>query len=43
MHFVWRLFVLGGSILQYICIAMYCIGNEEERDGEDSPMSRSSF
>ena len=25
MHFVWHLFVLAGSILQYICIAMYCI------------------
>ncbi|MDE7010222.1 MAG: hemolysin III family protein [Oscillospiraceae bacterium] len=25
MHFVWHLFVLAGSVLQYLCIAMYCI------------------
>lgn len=25
MHFVWHLFVLAGSILQYICIALYCV------------------
>lgn len=25
MHFVWHLFVLAGSILQYACIALYCI------------------
>ena len=25
MHFVWHLFVLAGSILQYFCIARYCL------------------
>lgn len=25
MHFVWHLFVLLGSVLQYICVALYCI------------------
>ena len=25
MHFIWHLFVLAGSILQYVCIALYCI------------------
>ncbi len=25
MHFVWHLFVLAGSILQYVCIALYCV------------------
>lgn len=25
MHFVWHLFVLAGSILQYLCIAEYCL------------------
>ena len=25
MHFVWHLFVLAGSVLQYICIALYCV------------------
>lgn len=25
MHFVWHLFVLAGSILQFFCIAMYCL------------------
>lgn len=25
MHFVWHLFVLAGSVLQYLCIALYCI------------------
>lgn len=25
MHFVWHLFVLAGSILQYLCIALYCV------------------
>ena len=25
MHFVWHLFVLAGSILQFFCIALYCI------------------
>ncbi len=25
MHFVWHLFVLAGSILQYACIALYCV------------------
>lgn len=25
MHFVWHLFVLAGSILQFICIALYCL------------------
>lgn len=25
MHFVWHLFVLAGSILQYICIVMSCL------------------
>ena len=25
MHFVWHLFVLAGSILQFLCIAMYCL------------------
>ena len=25
MHFVWHLFVLAGSILQYFCIALYCL------------------
>ena len=24
MHFVWHLFVLAGSVLQFICIALYC-------------------
>lgn len=24
-HFVWHLFVLAGSILQYACIALYCV------------------
>ena len=23
-HFIWHLFVLAGSILQYFCIALYC-------------------
>lgn len=25
MHFVWHLFVLAGSVLQFLCIAMYCL------------------
>lgn len=25
MHFVWHLFVLAGSVLHYLCIALYCI------------------
>ena len=25
MHFVWHLFVLAGSVLQYVCIALYCV------------------
>ena len=25
MHFIWHLFVLAGSVLQYLCIALYCI------------------
>lgn len=25
MHFVWHLFVLTGSILQFFCIALYCL------------------
>lgn len=25
MHFIWHLFVLAGSILQFFCIAIYCI------------------
>ena len=25
MHFIWHLFVLAGSILQYFCIALYCL------------------
>jgi len=25
MHFIWHLFVLAGSILQYSCIALYCV------------------
>lgn len=25
MHFVWHLFVLAGSVLQYACIALYCV------------------
>ncbi len=25
MHFIWHLFVLAGSILQYACIALYCV------------------
>ncbi len=25
MHFVWHLFVLAGSALQYLCIALYCV------------------
>ena len=25
MHFVWHLFVLAGSILQYLCIALTCV------------------
>lgn len=25
MHFVWHLFVLAGSILQYLCIVLYCV------------------
>ena len=25
MHFVWHLFVLAGSVLQYFCIARYCL------------------
>lgn len=24
-HFVWHLFVLAGSVLQYLCIALYCV------------------
>lgn len=24
-HFIWHLFVLAGSILQYLCIALYCV------------------
>ena len=24
-HFIWHLFVLAGSILQYFCIALYCV------------------
>lgn len=24
MHFVWHLFVLLGSVLQYLCVALYC-------------------
>lgn len=25
MHFIWHLFVLAGSVLQYACIALYCV------------------
>lgn len=25
MHFAWHLFVLAGSVLQFICIALYCL------------------
>ena len=25
MHFIWHLFVLAGSILQYFCVLLYCI------------------
>lgn len=25
MHFVWHLFVLAGSVLQFMCISMYCL------------------
>ena len=25
MHFVWHLFVLAGSILQYLCVLFYCV------------------
>lgn len=25
MHFVWHLFVLAGSVLQFLCISMYCL------------------
>lgn len=25
MHFVWHLFVLAGSVLQYVCIALSCL------------------
>ena len=25
MHFVWHLFVLAGSVLQYLCIVLYCV------------------
>jgi len=25
MHFVWHLFVLAGSILQYFCVLFYCV------------------
>lgn len=25
MHFIWHLFVLAGSVLQYFCIALYCL------------------
>ena len=25
MHFIWHLFVLAGSILQFFCIALYCL------------------
>ena len=25
MHFVWQLFVLAGSVLQDVCIALYCV------------------
>ena len=25
MHFVWHLFVLAGSVLQFFCIALYCL------------------
>jgi len=25
MHFIWHLFVLAGSILQFMCISMYCL------------------
>lgn len=25
MHFIWHLFVLAGSILQFLCISMYCL------------------
>ena len=24
-HFIWHLFVLAGSVLHYLCVAMYCI------------------
>ena len=24
-HFVWHLFVLVGSVLHYLCVALYCI------------------
>ena len=25
MHFIWHLFVLLGSILQYFCVLLYCL------------------
>ena len=25
MHFVWHLFVLAGSVLQYFCVLLYCV------------------
>ena len=25
MHFVWHLFVLAGSVLQYFCVLLYCL------------------
>ncbi len=25
MHFIWHLFVLAGSVLQFFCIALYCV------------------
>ena len=25
MHFVWHLFVLAGSVLQYFCVLFYCV------------------
>lgn len=25
MHFIWHLFVLAGSVLQYFCVLLYCV------------------
>ena len=25
MHFIWHLFVLAGSVLHYLCVALYCV------------------